>query len=82
MLSVDFARTRSTCPERLVTIAPDLENGRAKRVCLTKRGRDVSRTLVALSREVEGDFAARLSPGRMAVLHDVLNELADALERD
>ena len=65
-----------------VTIAPDSEDGRAKRVCLTKRGRDVSKTLVALSREVEEDFAARLSRGRMAVLRDVLNELANALEPD
>ena len=65
-----------------VTIAPDSEDGRAKRVCLTERGRDVSKTLVALSREVEEDFAARLSRGRMAVLRDVLNELANALEPD
>lgn len=63
-----------------VTVAPDPADGRAKLVCLTARGHEVSKMLVALSREVEDDFAARLAPGRMAVLRGLLSELANGLE--
>jgi DNA-binding MarR family transcriptional regulator len=63
-----------------VTITPDPADGRAKLVRLTARGREISETLVALSREVEQDFAARLAPGRMAALRGLLGELADALK--
>lgn len=63
-----------------VTVIPDPADGRAKLVCLTARGREVSEALVALSREVEDDFATRLTPGKMATLRSLLNELADALE--
>ncbi len=63
-----------------VTIASDPTDGRAKLVCLTARGREVSEALVALSRDVEEQFAARLNPGRMATLRGLLGELADALQ--
>jgi DNA-binding MarR family transcriptional regulator len=63
-----------------VTIVPDPADGRAKLVRLTPRGREVWAALVALSREVEEDFAARLEPGKMATLRDLLGELANALE--
>ena len=63
-----------------VTILPDPSDGRAKLVCLTARGHEVSEALVTLSREVEEDFAARLAPGRMAALRGLLGELADVLE--
>lgn len=63
-----------------VTVAPDQADGRAKLVCLTARGREVSEALVALSREVEDDFAARLAPDRMATLRGLLSELTDVLE--
>lgn len=63
-----------------VTVTPDPADGRAKLVCLTARGHEVSEALVTLSREVEDNFAARLTPGRMATLRSLLGELADALE--
>lgn len=63
-----------------VTIGPDPADGRAKLVCLTARGRAVSRALVELSRKVEEEFAARLAPGQMALLRALLSELAEALE--
>ncbi|WP_426954855.1 MarR family winged helix-turn-helix transcriptional regulator [Muricoccus radiodurans] len=65
-----------------VTVGPDPEDGRAKRVRLTARGRAVSEALVALSRKVEAGFAARLPPGRMAALRDLLGELTEALEKE
>lgn len=63
-----------------VKITPDPTDGRAKLVCLTARGREVSEALVMLNREVEENFAARLAPGQLATLRGLLSELADALE--
>lgn len=63
-----------------VTVTPDPTDRRAKLVCLTARGHAVSKALVALSRKVEDEFAARLAPGHMLALRDLLGELADALE--
>jgi DNA-binding MarR family transcriptional regulator len=63
-----------------VTIRPDPKDGRAKTVCLTARGRKISRTLVRLSHKVEADFAALVGPGKMAMLRELLNDLAAALD--
>ncbi len=63
-----------------VTIQPDPTDGRAKSVCLTARGQKVSETLVRLSRKVEADFSALLDPGKMAMLRELLSDLAIALD--
>jgi DNA-binding MarR family transcriptional regulator len=63
-----------------VTIRPDPTDARAKSVCLTARGRKVSQTLVRLSRKVEADFAALVGSGKMAVLRELLSDLATALD--
>lgn len=63
-----------------VTLVPDPTDGRAKLVCLSARGHEVSRALLRLSRKVEDDFAARLGPAKMARLRALLAELADVLE--
>jgi DNA-binding MarR family transcriptional regulator len=63
-----------------VTIGPDPTDRRAKSVCLTARGQKVARTLVRLSRTAEADFSALLGLGRMAMLRDLLGDLAIALE--
>ena len=48
---------RKPCASGYVAIAPDPEDGRAKRVRLIRRGRQVWDTLGELSAEVEADFA-------------------------
>lgn len=59
---------------------PDPLDGRAKRVCLTERGRDLERTALAISREVEQELASMLGTRRLQRLREVLEELNDLLE--
>jgi DNA-binding MarR family transcriptional regulator len=62
-----------------VTVKPDPTDGRAKIVCLTARGRKVAFALIRLSRSVEADFAALVGSDRMAMLRELLGDLATAL---
>lgn len=57
----------------LVTVEPDPQNGRRKRVVFTCKGqemRDVARRGLL---ELEAELARRIGPHRLAALHDALN---------
>ncbi|WP_135466647.1 MarR family winged helix-turn-helix transcriptional regulator [Crenalkalicoccus roseus] len=65
-----------------VETVPDPEDGRARLVRLTPRGRQVLETLLALSAEAEAALAARLGARKMARLRGLLEELAERLEAE
>lgn len=58
-----------------VVIAPDPEDGRAKRVRLTARGRKAYETLVALSAAAEARYARTLGEKNMQTLRTLLAKL-------
>ncbi|WP_149539970.1 MarR family winged helix-turn-helix transcriptional regulator [Siccirubricoccus phaeus] len=60
-----------------VATAPDPQDGRARLVKLTARGRRVWDALIALSAEAEARIAARVGPARLAELRAILEELAE-----
>lgn len=64
-----------------VTIAPDPQDGRAKRVKLTARGEKVQRAALRLSRQVEREWAALIGQDEMTTLRRLLERLYDALEK-
>ena len=57
---------------------PDPEDGRAKLVRLTDRGRDFQQSAIRLSAEVEAQLAARMAEGEMAELRRLLGRLVEA----
>jgi DNA-binding MarR family transcriptional regulator len=57
-----------------VTVAPDPQDGRAKRVKLTARGRLLSQSLLAQSAVVERELAALVGKGQVAALRRVLED--------
>lgn len=61
-----------------VEILPDPEDGRARRVCLTERGRRLMETLLALSAEAEAELAIRIGPREAAGLRRALEKLTAA----
>lgn len=61
-----------------VTTAPDTEDGRARLVRLTPRGKRVWQALIALSAEAEARMAEALGTARMAELRRLLEALDDA----
>ncbi len=63
-----------------VELHPDPLDGRAKRVCLTERGRALQHTALEISREVEQELGSQLGLRRMQRLREVLEELNDLLE--
>lgn len=64
----------------VLTREPDPEDGRAKRVCFTPRGRQSLFEGLAVLGEIEGELEARLGPKRMKALHEGLLALLDVLE--
>lgn len=61
-----------------VETRPDPEDGRARRVCLTPRGRALMETMLALSRDAEGELAVRIGTREAAGLRRALEKLAAA----
>lgn len=59
---------------------PDPQDGRAKLVRLTEKGRDVERVAEESLRRLEEELAVRLGPAKMAMLRELLEELDTALE--
>ncbi len=59
---------------------PDPEDGRAKRVCFTPRGRRSLLEGLAVLGEIEAELEQRLGPRRMKALHEGLLALLDVLE--
>lgn len=62
-----------------VEIIPDPDDGRAKRVLLTRRGRDAVATLTKLSLEAEAAIAEKIGRKRIEELRDGLREVNTAL---
>jgi len=60
----------------------DPADSRAKRVRLTKRGRDMGRASRAVVRRVEVDWARRIGAERLEGLRDTLTELLASLDLD
>lgn len=73
---------RKPCASGYVAIAPDPEDGRAKRARLIRRGRQVWDTLGELSAEVEADFARTMGLSEMAELRGLLLELSGTPARE
>lgn len=63
-----------------VTIEPDPDDGRAKRVVLTDRGQAAVSTLARLSREAEDELTGALGKDEVANLYDVMRRLLAALD--
>lgn len=61
-----------------VEFCPDPDDGRAKLVRLTERGRDFQQAAVRLSAEVESEMGARMADGEMAELRRLLERLVEA----
>lgn len=59
-----------------ITLEPDPEDGRAKRVALTDRGRAFGNTNEQLSRAIGRRWAAEVGDERYAIFEDVLKEIA------
>jgi DNA-binding MarR family transcriptional regulator len=57
-----------------VTVAPDPEDGRAKRVKLTSRGGELIRSLLAHSAAAEAALAERVGAHRLAALRATLED--------
>jgi DNA-binding MarR family transcriptional regulator len=62
-----------------VANGPDPDDGRAKRVTLTDRGRAAWEALVQLSAETEAEFARLIGAGDMAQLRALLERLCERL---
>lgn len=65
---------------RYLTVTPDPRDGRAKRVRLTPRGREVQRAAQKLSQQVEAEWAALIGEREMATLRQLLERLYDRLQ--
>lgn len=63
-----------------VDILPDMFDGRAKRVLLTRRGRDAVATLARLSLDAEARIAARIGRARIEDLRRGLSDILGELE--
>ncbi len=63
-----------------VAMAADPDDGRAKRVRLTRRGEKAMAALLELSADFEQRLAARLGPAKMTRLRTLLEELASVVE--
>lgn len=61
---------------------PDPDDGRSKRIALTRRGERAARTIREAVSEVERDWQERLGVRRFAQLRALLLELNQAAERD
>lgn len=62
-----------------VSIRPDPEDGRARRVVLTQRGEQVQRSALRLTRRIEKEWAQLIGEEEMARLRELLESLYDAL---
>ena len=62
-----------------VAVGPDPDDGRAKRVALTERGKAAVDTLARLSREAEAELAITLGETEMTRLHTTMRQLVAAL---
>ena len=62
-----------------VTVAPDPDDGRAKRVLLTERGKAAVDTLARLSREAEAELTITLGEAEMRRLYDAMRRLVATL---
>lgn len=58
-----------------VTLEPDPDDGRAKRVRLTARGEEVVETLVTISGRIEREIAAEIGEDALATLRELLARL-------
>lgn len=63
-----------------LTVQADPRDGRAKRVMLTKRGKEVQREAMRLSQKVEQQWASLLGKEKMEMLRMLLDELYQHLE--
>ncbi|WAC47945.1 MarR family winged helix-turn-helix transcriptional regulator [Asticcacaulis sp. SL142] len=62
-----------------VTVVPDPDDGRAKRVVLTSRGQAVWATLIELSQRLEDHCGDLIGTDDMAALRRILQNLSQAL---
>lgn len=62
-----------------LVVGADPHDGRARRVSLTRRGRQAMRALLELSADFEQRLAARVGAAKMARLRALLEDVADAL---
>ena len=56
--------------------APDPEDGRAKVIRLTEQGADAQRTALEIFADIERDFAERYGAERVALMRELLEEIA------
>lgn len=63
-----------------VALYPDPDDGRAKRVRLTRRGHAFVAALLKASAAAEAELAARLGPARLRQLRELLEQADAALE--
>jgi DNA-binding MarR family transcriptional regulator len=68
--------------EGYVERVDDPDDARAKRVRLTKRGREAGRITRAAVRRVEADWARRIGAPRVAALRETLTALLASLDLD
>ena len=62
-----------------VELLPDPDDGRAKRVFLTKRGQEAIQRLIALGHDIEAEFAEQLGIAEFATLRQLLHRLNEVL---
>lgn len=62
-----------------VEIGPDPDDGRAKRVALTQRGRSAVTILANLSLQIEADLARTLGDEELAHLHHIMRRVLGTL---
>ncbi|WP_018000552.1 winged helix DNA-binding protein [Paracoccus sp. N5] len=63
----------------LVVSAPDPQDGRAKALSLTPRGRDLALRIAAVSQELEQEVLAGIDADQIAVARAVLQQIWDRL---
>ncbi len=63
-----------------VQIQPDPNDGRAKQVVLTQRGKKIQQQAMALSQQMEQQWAELIGKEEMATLRHLLEKLYDQLE--
>jgi DNA-binding MarR family transcriptional regulator len=63
-----------------VCLVPDPSDGRAKLVQFTEKGEECLALALSLAAEIESEASARMAPGQMEQVRDLLKQLGLALD--